>query len=254
MSRFDGKVALITGGTEGIGLAIAERLGKEGATIVIASRKQKNVDSALNRLKNELHIPNVYGTTCHCAKEDQIKNLINFTVKHCSKIDILIPNAATNIFVDDILKAERVHWDKIFDLNVYGVFFLCKYAVNYMPKGSSIILNSSLGGYTVSNPAGIYHLSKTVVIGLTRTLAESLSNEKYKIRVNCVAPGLIRTKFSKPLIKTKTQEQFMIKDYPMKRIGEPHEVAAVVAFLASDDSSYITGETIVVSGGARARL
>eukprot|EP01083_Nonionella_stella_P168700 570356_1 len=119
--RFEGQVALITGGTKGIGLAIAKRLGSEGATVVISSRKQASIDEALRSLK-QANITDVYATTCHAGKEIDIKNLIDFTVNKCNlkKINILVANAATNPFVGDILESEASHWNKIYQVNLLG--------------------------------------------------------------------------------------------------------------------------------------
>eukprot|EP01083_Nonionella_stella_P150090 477595_1 len=250
MGRFDGKVAVITGGTAGIGLAIAERLGSEGATVVVASRKQKNIDAALQLLKSK-HI-NAYGTTCHSGKSQDINKLIDFTVTKCNKIDILVPNAATNPQFGNILDSTEAHWDKIYSVNLKGVFLLCQAAVKHMPNGSSIVMTASVGGYTPKNPLGIYNIMKTAMIGLTRVLAESLASKE--IRVNAIAPGLIRTKFSRALVSNKTILDMALKGCLMKRTGTPAECAGVVAFLASDDASYITGETIIASGGQQARL
>mmetsp|Transcript_22151 Transcript_22151/g.35528 ORF Transcript_22151/g.35528 Transcript_22151/m.35528 type:complete len:251 (-) Transcript_22151:480-1232(-) len=250
MGRFDEKVAIITGGTAGIGLAIAERLGAEGATVVIASRRQKNIDAALQQLQSQ----NIkaYGIACHSGKAADIKKLIDFTISKCSKIDILVANAATNPFFGHILHSKEAEWDKIYQVNLKGVFLLCQAAIPFMPKGSSIIMNSSIGGYLVSNPLGIYNVMKTALIGLTRLLAESVADKG--IRVNGIAPGLIPTKFSKALTASEVGLEMFMKQCPMKRTGKPEECASVVAFLASDDASYVTGETIVVAGGQRARL
>ena len=230
--------------------AIAKRLGSEGATVVVASRRQKNIDSALSELKSEGI--NALGLACHVGKPEDNQKLVDFAVSKCGKIDILVPNAATNPFFGNIFDSTEAQWDKIYSVNLKGVFLLCKAAVPHMPKGSSIVMNSSIGGYLCKNPLGIYNVMKTALIGLTRLLAESLTHQE--IRVNGIAPGLIPTKFSSALVNNPVGLKESMKDCPMKRTGKPEECASVVAFLASDDSSYITGETIVVAGGQRARL
>eukprot|EP01084_Bolivina_argentea_P076095 137881_1 len=256
--RFEGQVALITGGTKGIGLAIAKRLGSEGATVVISSRKQASIDEALRSLK-QANITDVYATTCHAGKEIDIKNLIDFTVNKCNlkKINILVANAATNPFVGDILESEASHWNKIYQVNLLGQYLLCKYAVPYMVKGnSSIIINSSVGAWNFSTGPGaipIYHLFKLALVGFTKILSKSCTPKG--IRVCGVAPGLIRTKMSKMLCESVDSGKISAsKISDSGRLGEPEDISGVVAFLASKDASYISGETIIINGGTSSRL
>eukprot|EP01083_Nonionella_stella_P084304 233328_1 len=184
-------VHVITGGTAGIGLAIAERLGSEGATVVVASRKQKNIDAALQQLKSKN--TNAYGITCHSGKSQDITKLIAFTVAIWQNATKLIFWFQTllllNPFFGNILDSNEAQWDKIYSVNLKGVFLLCKVAVRHMPKGSSIVMNASIGGYLANNPLGIYNIMKTALIGLTRLLAESLASKD--IRVNAITPGLV---------------------------------------------------------------
>lgn len=217
---------------------------------MVASRRQKNIDAALKQLKSQ----NItcYGIACHSGKSEEIKKLIDFTISNCKKIDILVPNAATNPFFGDILSSNEAQWDKIYQVNLKGVFLLCQAAIPYMNKGSSIVINSSIGGYLVNNPLGIYNIMKTALIGLTSLLAQSVASKG--IRVNGIAPGLIPTKFSSALTNNPIGTKIFMMNCPMKRTGKPEECASVVSFLASDDASYITGETIIVAGGQRARL
>lgn len=218
--------------------------------MVVSSRRQKNVDAALQQLKSQ----NIkcFGIALHSGKLSEIKKLIEFTVNNCDKIDILVPNAATNPFFGNILDSTEAQWDKIYQVNLKGVFLLCKEAIPFMPKGGSIVVNSSIGGFLVSNPLGVYNIMKTALIGMTHLLAESVAHKG--IRVNGIAPGLIPTKFSSALTQSKVGLDMFMKSCPMKRTGKPSECASVVAFLASDDSSYVTGETIIIAGGQRARL
>ena len=218
--------------------------------MIVASRRQKNIDAAIAELKTEEI--NAFGLASHAGKIEDNQKLVDFAVSKCGKIDILVPNAATNPFFGKILDSTEAQWDKIYSVNLKGVFLLCKAAVPHMPKGSSIVMNASIGGYLCSDPIGIYHIMKTALIGLTRLLAESLTHKG--IRVNGIAPGLIPTKFSSGLVNDPLILKESMKSCPMKRPGKPEECASVVAFLASDDTSYITGETVVVAGGTRARL
>ena len=218
--------------------------------MVVASRKQKNIDAALRELKSA----NIraYGLACHSGKAADIQKLVDFAVSQCGRIDILVPNAVTNPFFGPIFSSTSAQWDKIFSVNLKGVFLLCQAALPFMGSGSAIVLNASIGGYLVSNPLGVYNIMKTALIGLTQLMAESLAHKG--IRVNGIAPGLIPTKFSKALTSSDVGIQMFKKTCPMQRTGTVEECAAVVPFLASEDASYVTGETIVVAGGQRARL
>eukprot|EP01084_Bolivina_argentea_P134226 236792_1 len=258
MSRFVGRVAVITGGTKGIGLAIAERLGLEGATIVISSRKQASIDSAVKQLK-DAGVSQVYACTCHAGKENDIKNFIDFAVNKCNlkKIDILVANAATNPFFGDIMKSESSHWHKIFQVNLLGQYLLCKYALPYMPKKSktsSIVINTSVGGYQLTHDTiPVYQIMKLALIGLIKTLSKSLGPKG--IRVNGVGPGLIRTKMSKMLCEAVDKGMVDVKTISDSgRLGVPQDIANVIAFLASDDAAYISGENVVIDGGTSSRL
>ena len=235
--------------------AIADRLAFEGATVIINSRKQTNVDNALSDLKSKGY-KNIFGKACHTGKIEQIKELVSFAIKHSptNTIDILVPNAATSFYTDDIFNSEEIHWDKMFATNLKSVFFLVKYAKPYMPRGSSVIINSSLGGYRATPNLGIYHVLKTSLLGMTRMLSDRMCHQD-GIRVNGIAPGVIPTKMSQAMVADKENLNKLInKEVPMKRLGTSDECASVVAFLASTDASYISGETIVVAGGARSRL
>eukprot|EP01084_Bolivina_argentea_P118964 211009_1 len=256
MSRFKEQVALITGGTRGIGLAIAQRLGSEGAIVVVNSRKQKNVDEAMYELRKN-GISKVYGYAAHSGSEEDMKKLVNFIVNTCKlkKIDILVCNAGTNPHFGDIMSAESSHWNKIYEVNLRGPYLLCKYALPYMPQNnkSSIIMNASVGAYSLSNGSGVYSILKLAMVGLVKVMSKSLATKG--IRVNCVSPGLIRTKMAKVLCDAVDNKQIDIGTVSeMKRLGLSKEIASVVAFLASDDASYVTGENIVISGGKSPRL
>ncbi|XP_041987553.1 tropinone reductase-like 3 isoform X4 [Aricia agestis] len=202
-SRLTGKVAIVTASTDGIGLAIAQRLGNEGASVVISSRKEKNVQSALEKLRGEGI--NVEGVVCHVGDPAQRKNLIEFTKKKFGGIDILVSNAAVNPDVSPILE-----------------------------------------------PLGAYSVSKTALVGLTKAISNEVVGEN--IRVNCVAPGVVPTKFASAITSNEMGAEVSLSNVPMKRFGKASEIAAAVAFLVSDDASYMTGQTLVVAGGTHAHL
>ncbi|KAL2740570.1 dehydrogenase/reductase SDR family member 4 [Vespula squamosa] len=250
--RLEGKVAIVTASTEGIGYSIAKRLAQEGAKVMISSRKESNVKKAVNELLQEGL--SVAGTVCHVGKAEQRKKLFNETKSIFGGLDILISNAAVNPQAGPVLESEEEVWDKIFDINVKCTYLLIKESLPFLKdsKSPSITIISSISGYQPFNLLGVYSVSKTALLGLCKAAAENLST--YGIRVNCIAPGIIETKFSEPLYKSESANAACIEKIPLGRIGKPDEISGIAAFLASDDASYITGETIVASGGMQSRL
>lgn len=251
MGKLTGKVAVVTASSDGIGLAIAERLAEDGASVMISSRKQQNVDNAVKTLKSKGL--SVSGTVCHVAKMEHRQKLLEKTVYEFGGIDLLVSNAAVNPIFGPILDTSEDAWDKVFDVNVKATFFLIKEVVPYMEKrgGGAIVIVSSQGGYTPSEMMGCYSISKTALFGMTKALVPQLAT--LNIRVNCIAPGVIKTRFSEALWKNQLSEHFKSM-IPLKRFGEPHECAGIVALLLSNDASFITGETVVCSGGVSGRL
>ncbi|XP_040272821.1 dehydrogenase/reductase SDR family member 4-like [Bufo bufo] len=250
--KLEGKVALVTASSEGIGLAIARRLAQDGARVLVSSRKQQNVDKAVQELKREGL--DVEGTVCHVGKDEDRVKLVNTAVQKFGGIDILVSNAAVNPFFGNILDSTDEVWEKILDINVKATFLLVKLVVPKMLErgGGSIVIVSSVGGFMPFPALGPYSVSKTALLGLTKALAPELT--PLNIRVNCLAPGLIRTKFSYALWKDESVlDQLKVK-LGISRIGEPEECAGAVSFLCSPDASYVTGETIVVAGGGQSRL
>lgn len=250
--KLTGKVAIVTASTDGIGFAIARRLGQDGAKVMVSSRKQKNVDEAVKKLKAENL--DVTGTVCHVGKGDDRKNLIDKTVSTYGGIDILVSNAGQNPFFGNILDCTEEQWDKIFDTNVKSTFLLVKETVPHIQArgGGSIIIVSSITGYNPSKVLGPYSVSKTALLGLTKALVHQLT--PLNIRVNGIAPGIIKTRFSEALWVSDGAREMTEAMVPMKRLGEPHECAGIVSFLASDDASYVNGENILITGGIEARL
>lgn len=251
--RLEGKICVVTASTEGIGYSIAKRLGQEGAKVVVSSRKQANVDRAVKSLKTE-GVKEIIGVACHVAKAEDRQKLFDETVKAYGGVDILVSNAAVNPEVSSVLDTSEEVWDKIFDVNVKASFLLAKQAKPLIAQrgGGSIVFISSIGGYTPFDLLGAYSVSKTTLFGLTK--AASLDLVKDNIRVNCVAPGVIETKFSSALYQSESAKEVTINTIPMRRLGQPDEIGGVVAFLVSEDASYITGECIVAAGGCNSRL
>ncbi|XP_073837453.1 dehydrogenase/reductase 4 isoform X2 [Musca autumnalis] len=252
MKRLQGKVAIVTASTDGIGFAIAKRLAQDGANVVISSRKQQNVDKAVEALRKENL--NVLGMKCHVSEKQDRQNLFEETMKKYGKINILVSNAATNPAVGGVLDCDEKVWDKIFEVNVKSSYLLAKEALPFLrkEKNSSIVFVSSIAGYDAFGLLGAYSVSKTALIGLTKAAAKDLAHEG--IRVNCLAPGIIKTKFSRTLYEDEAANTEALSRIPMGRLGMPDEMAGVVSFLVSDDASYITGETILATGGMAGRL
>ncbi|XP_011195740.2 dehydrogenase/reductase SDR family member 4 isoform X1 [Zeugodacus cucurbitae] len=252
MKRLDGKVAIVTASTEGIGFAIAKRLAEDGAAVVISSRKERNVENAVERLR-KLNL-NVTGLKCHVGESQDRKRLFEETIRAYGKLNILVSNAATNPAVGGVLECDESVWDKIFDINVKSSYLLAKEALPYLrqAKDSSIVFVSSIAGYDAFDLLGAYSVSKTALIGLTKAASKELASEG--IRVNCLAPGIIKTKFSKALYESESANEAAMSKIPMGRLGTPEEMAGIVSFLVSDDASYITGESIIASGGMSGRL
>ncbi|KAI3680470.1 hypothetical protein L6452_35241 [Arctium lappa] len=247
--RFEGKVAIVTASTQGIGFSIAQRLGHEGASVIISSRKQKNVDEAVKKLK--AHGIEVLGLVCHVSNAQQRKDLIEQTVQKYGKIDVIVSNAAVNPSVDAILDSHESTLDKLWEVNVKTSILLLQDASPHLTKGSSIVFISSISAYQPPSSMAIYGVTKTALLGLTKALATEMAPHT---RVNCVAPGIVPTRFARFITNNDIIRNAIEEKTPLKRLGTAEDMAAATAFLASDEASYITGETIVVAGGMSSRL
>ncbi|XP_028797022.1 tropinone reductase-like 3 [Neltuma alba] len=247
--RFQGKVAIVTASTQGIGFAIAQRLGLEGASVVISSRKQVNVDDAAEKLRAQGI--EVLALVCHVSNSQQRKNLIDKTVQKYGKIDVIVSNAATNPSVDNLLQTPDSILDKQWEVNVKASIILLKDAVPYLQKGSSVVLISSIAGFNPPAAMAMYGVTKTALFGLTKALAAEMAPST---RVNCVAPGFVPTHFASFLTNNEAVRNELEGKTLLKRLGTIEDMAAATAFLASDDAAYITGETLVVAGGSPSRL
>ncbi|KAA8520164.1 hypothetical protein F0562_014420 [Nyssa sinensis] len=247
--RFQGKVAIVTASTQGIGFSIAERLGLEGASVVISSRKQKNVDEAVVKLK--ARGIEVLGVVCHVSNAQQRKNLIDMTVQKYGQIDVVVSNAAVNPSIDAILQTKESVLDKLWEINVKDSILVLKDAVPHLRKGSSVVVISSVAAYQPESPMAMYAVTKTALLGLTKALAAEMAPDT---RVNCVAPGFVPTHFTEYITKNDDIRKTVKEKTLLNRCGTAEDMAAATAFLASDDASYITGETLVVAGGVPSRL
>jgi len=250
--KLAGKVAVVTASTEGIGLAIAQNLGKHGASVMVSSRKAANVEKAVEQLKSEGL--DVDGMVCHVGKASDRTALLESTVKRWGGLDILVSNAAVNPYFGPTLGCPEETWDKIFEVNVKASFLLFKACVPLFESrgGGSAVFVSSIGGFQPIPMLGPYSVSKTALFGLTKALAAEVASEN--IRVNCIAPGIIKTKFAEALTDNEDIADKALENLPLGRFGRPEEMGGIVSFLVSDEASYLTGENIVLAGGMNARL
>lgn len=252
--KHEGKVAIITGSSQGLGLESAKRLCKDGAFVVISSRKQENVDAALKVMRDE-GLENCSGMVCHVSNAEQRKALIESTVEKHGRIDYLVNNVAVNPCEDKkLLETSEEAFDKIMNVNVKAGFLMVKEVTPHMDKerGGAIVFMSSVCGLVPEGWPGIYAVSKTAVLGLTKALSYELCYDN--IRVNSVAAGIFPTKFGSSITENPFLKKLMLSRIAQKRFGDLRECASVVSFLLSDDASYITGENIPVTGGLPTRL
>lgn len=247
--RYGGKVALITASTRGIGFCIAQRLGLEGASVVISSRRQKNVDEAVEKLKGKGI--QVLGAACHVSNASQRKYLIDQTIQKFGKIDVIVSNAAVNPTPDTILNTQESALDKLWEVNVKAPVLLLQDVAPYLTRGSSVIFISSITAYQPMPLMTMYGATKTALLGLTKALAAEMAPNT---RVNCVAPGYVPTQFAGIITRTESIRKLFEERTLLNRYGTIEDIAAAAAFMASDEASFITGETLVVAGGMPARL
>lgn len=243
-------MAVVTASTAGIGLGIVRRLASEGARVVVSSRKQQSVEETVQELRGEGL--QVAGIACHVGDKAQIQRLIQFTVETYGQLDILISNAAVNPASGPIMTMDDSAIQKVVDVNIVSAVLLAKAAVPHMKRGGAIVFVSSYTAFNPSPPIAMYAVSKTALLGLTKALAEELGPDG--IRVNCIAPGIVPTKFASALVSSPELAELNKSRTLAGRLGTPGDMAATVAFLASEDAAYVTGETIVVAGGMQSRL
>jgi len=256
LSRFslEGKVALVTGASRGIGKATALGFANAGADVVVTSRKLPDLELVAEEIRGlgRKSLP----VACHVGRMDQIQELVKATVAEFGTIDILVNDAGTSPVLASSLDLEERAWDVVMNLNLKGLFFLSQAAGRVMKDhgGGKIINVASIDAYRPEYHVGAYSISKAAVVMVTKVMAVELA--QYNIRVNCIAPGAVETRiydshwFDVPEEQMKKEKAAVAQRIPVGHIGQPDEIAGAMIYLASDASSYMTGETLLIDGGS----
>jgi NAD(P)-dependent dehydrogenase (short-subunit alcohol dehydrogenase family) len=252
MNLFDlsGKVAVITGSSRGIGRAVAEAMAEHGAKVVISSRKAEACEEAAQAINQRHGDGTAIGVPANISSKQDLQNLVDETRRQLGRIDVLVCNAASNPYYGPMGGIADEQFRKILENNVIANHWLIAMAAPEMieRKEGSIIIVSSIGGMTGSTMIGAYNISKAADFQLARNLAAEFGPAG--VRVNCIAPGLVRTDFARALWENPDTLKAVTRGTPLGRIGEPHEIAGAAVFLASPASTFMTGQTIVVDGGS----
>jgi len=252
MTQFSlqGKVALITGASRGIGRAIALRLARAGATVVVSSRRSESVQAVADEIVAAGG--KALSVRAHVGKPEDVTALVEKTIETFGRVDVAVNNAGTNPHFGPLLTADESQWNKIFDINVTSMFRVCKAVAPHMEAqgGGKIINVASITGLRPSPGMGVYSVSKAAILMLTQVLAVELG--RANIQVNAIAPGVIKTRFSEVLWQTPQISEPILSHTPLSRFGEPEDVAGLALYLASPDSNFVTGGVFVVDGGLNA--
>jgi NAD(P)-dependent dehydrogenase (short-subunit alcohol dehydrogenase family) len=252
----EGKVALITGGSRGIGAATALTFARAGADVAVSSRKLPELEKVANEVRKLGR--RALAVEAHIGRMEMIQPLVDRVIAEFGKIDILVNNAGMGFSVPAIEMTEKA-WDSVINLDLKGLFFLSQAVVKVMKdKGGCRIINiASVDAFRVEVPLGHYSIAKAGVVMATKVMA--LEWAKYNVRANCIAPGAVETRLFNSHFDTLTPEQVkatkesMVQRIPVGHLGQPHEIANAILFLASDASSYMMGETLIVDGGSLLR-
>ena len=246
--NLDGRVAVVTGASRGIGEAIARGLAEQGATVVVSSRKQDGLDKVAASIIGAGG--KAAAIACHAGTPEQIKALFEQVEEQFGRLDILVNNAATNPFFGPAIEIEERAFDKTVEVNLKGYFVMIQNAVPLMRKtgGGSIVNIASVAGLRPGPGEMTYAITKSGVISMTKGFSRELG--QYGIRVNAIAPGVVETYFASVLVDTEEKRNAIAARTPIGRHGQPNEIAGAAVYFASDASSYTSGATLVIDGGA----
>ena len=241
------KVAVVTGASRGIGRAIAEHFAREGAAVLICGRKQETLDQVAAEAKDSAG--RIVPVVCHVGRAADIQRLVDTAHQQYGRIDILVNNAATNIAQEPVLQIDELKFDKMVEINLKSAFRLIQaVAPGMCERGAGSIVNiASIAGIRPQYHGMLYSMTKAALIMMTQSYAMELGPRG--VRVNAIAPGLVQTVLSEYFWKDEQKLRQIIEDQPIKHLGQPAEIAEIAVMLASDRSSYLTGQTLVVDGG-----
>jgi NAD(P)-dependent dehydrogenase (short-subunit alcohol dehydrogenase family) len=243
--NLEGKVAIVTGASRGIGESIARAFAANGAKVVLASRKIEGVTAVAESIGAD-----AVAVAAHTGREEDCKKIVSTAVEKLGKVDVLVNNAATNPYFGPFLDADMGAWDKTFEVNLKGYYWMTREVTKHLlarQAPGSIINMASVAGIVASPLQGIYAMTKAAVISMTKTFAYELAASK--IRVNAIAPGFVDTRFAAAVLKNDVLLEEVLKITPMKRYAQPDEIAGAALYLASDSASYLTGQALVIDGG-----
>jgi NAD(P)-dependent dehydrogenase (short-subunit alcohol dehydrogenase family) len=241
----ENKVAIVTGASRGIGESIAKTFAAHGAKVVVASRKIDGVGSVASAIGDQAH-----AVAAHTGKQEDCAALVKAAIAKFGRVDILVNNAATNPYFGLMLDIDDNAWDKTFEVNLKGYFWMAREVARHLQSRSApgaIINVASVAGVEAAPLQGVYGATKAAVISMTKTLAYELAASK--IRVNALAPGLIDTRFASAIVQNDTLVTEVLKKTPLGRYGKPSEIAGGALYLASDTASFLTGQVLVIDGG-----
>jgi NAD(P)-dependent dehydrogenase (short-subunit alcohol dehydrogenase family) len=246
--RLDGKVALVTGASRGIGLAIARRFVEDGASVMLTARKADALAAAARDLSG--HGGDVAWHVAHAGDPEQAAECVGETVERFGALDVLVNNAATSPFFGPLLDIDRAQATKTLEVNLLGPLAWCQaaYRAQLRDRGGAIVNVASVGAFGPEPGIGWYNATKAALVHLTRQLAYELAPG---VRVNAIAPGLVRTRFARAL--WEPDEAAVASRIPMRRFGEPDDIATAAVYLASDEASWVTGTVLTVDGGSTSR-
>lgn len=244
----EGKIALLTGGSRGIGEAIATEFALRGAHCILTGRKLDGLNEAVDRITASGG--SAEAVACHAGELSQIARLVQSVAERHGRVDILVNNAATNPHAGTVLGATEAAWDKTFDVNVKGAFFLTQQVVPLMKAGGSVINIASIEGVRPGLDRAMYSISKAAVISMTKAFAKELAN--LNIRVNAILPGLVDTRMAHVLFQDAVAYDKVVQNVPMRRHARPDELTGAALYFASNASSYATGAILAVDGGVLA--
>lgn len=246
--RLDGKVALVNGGSRGIGEAICHGLAEQGAHVVVASRKLEGCEQVAGAIRERGF--SAQAMACHGGKTDQIDAVMAAIEEQHGRLDVLINNAGTNPYFGAVEDTPLEAFDKVVEVNYRGPFYFCEKAVALMKKngGGNIVNVASINGLIPGNLQGAYSTTKAALINVTKSFA--LECGPHNIRCNALCPGLVETKLASALTDDERLVNEITQRWPLRRVGQPEDMVGAVLYMATDASAFMTGQVMVVDGGA----